>query len=324
MKDGPRPAQSTVLTHQAVSAVRKTPAELRVYPVVCLSRFQAGEGQLPIIATATWSISKKVADRFAPEGSGLTRYASVFSSVEINSTFYRRHKPATFARWADAVPDGFQFSVKMPKEMTHTRAMTDIARPFETFLEDIASLKEKRGPLLCQLPPSLAFNATLFETAFKAIRDCDTGPIVIEVRHKSWTSVEALDLLRTYDVDRVLADPAQVWPAEDFITPPRYVRLHGKPRSTIPAIPTTRSCRFQNCWHRIAGAYSTIRPLVPRSRTHSRCSTCSPRNNKAGASARRELAVPYVSVAIAVIRRNAGKPQAMLVNDKSNFSPSAA
>jgi uncharacterized protein YecE (DUF72 family) len=185
---------------------------------------------LPIIATAAWSISKKVAERFAHGGSGLTRYASVFGGVEINSTFYRRHKPATLARWADAVPDGFQFSVKMPKEITHTRAMTDIGQPFQTFLEDIAPLNEKRGPLLCQLPPSLAFNAAAFETAFKAIRDCDTGPIVIEVRHKSWTSVEALDLLRTFDMDRVLADPAQVWPPEDFITPPRYVRLHGKPK----------------------------------------------------------------------------------------------
>ncbi|MBB6510610.1 uncharacterized protein YecE (DUF72 family) [Rhizobium soli] len=185
---------------------------------------------MPVIVTAAWSISKKVADRFAAEGSSLTRYASVFSGVEINSTFYRRHKPATLARWAAAVPDGFQFSVKMPKEMTHTRAMVDIAQPFETFLEDIAPLKEKRGPLLCQLPPSLAFNAATFEAAFKAFRDYDTGAIVIEVRHKSWTSVEALDLLRAYDVDRVLADPAQVWPPEDFITPPRYVRLHGKPK----------------------------------------------------------------------------------------------
>jgi uncharacterized protein YecE (DUF72 family) len=185
---------------------------------------------LPIIATAAWSISKKVADRFGQEGSGLTRYASVLEGVEINSTFYRRHKTSTFARWGKSVPDSFRFAVKIPKEITHTRAMKDIAEPFDTFLEDIMPLGEKRGPLLCQLPPSLAFDADELDSAFKAMRHADEGQIVIEVRHKSWASAEALDLLKSYAIDRVLADPAPVWPAEDFDTLPKYVRLHGKPK----------------------------------------------------------------------------------------------
>ncbi len=185
---------------------------------------------MPIIATAAWSIPKKVADRFAQEGSGLARYASVFDGVEINSTFYRRHKTSTFARWAESVPDSFRFAVKIPKEITHTRAMKDIAEPFDTFLEDIAPLGEKRGPLLCQLPPSLAFEAEVLQTAFKVMRHAEDGPIVIEVRHKSWGTAEALDLLKNFAIDRVFADPAPVWPAEDFATPPKYVRLHGKPK----------------------------------------------------------------------------------------------
>jgi uncharacterized protein YecE (DUF72 family) len=185
---------------------------------------------LPIIATAAWSIPKKVANRFAQEGSSLTRYASVFDGIEINSTFYRRHKMSTFARWAESVPDSFRFAVKIPKEISHTRAMKDIAEPFDTFLEDIAPLGEKRGPLLCQLPPWLAFDADVLQIAFNVMRHADDGPIVIEVRHKSWASAEALDLLKTYAIDRVLADPAPVWPAEDFETPPKYVRLHGKPK----------------------------------------------------------------------------------------------
>jgi uncharacterized protein YecE (DUF72 family) len=184
---------------------------------------------LPIIATASWSIPRKVADRFAEEGIGLTRYASVFGGVEINSTFYRRHKTSTFARWAESVPDSFRFSVKIPKEITHIRAMKDIGHSFSAFLEDIASLGEKRGPLLCQLPPSLAFDYGRMKPAFSTLRDADQGPIVIEVRHKSWASSEAVDLLKDYVIDRVLADPAPAWPAEDFTDPPRYVRLHGKP-----------------------------------------------------------------------------------------------
>jgi uncharacterized protein YecE (DUF72 family) len=185
---------------------------------------------LTIIATAAWSIPKKVADRFAVEGSALKRYASVFDGVEINSTFYSRHKTSTLARWAESVPNGFLFAVKVPKEITHTRAMKDIAQPFGTFLEDIAPLGEKRGPLLCQLPPSLAFDVDEFDTAFKIMRNADDAPIVIEVRHKSWASAEARDMLKSYGIDRVLADPALVWPAEDFDMPPKYVRLHGKPK----------------------------------------------------------------------------------------------
>ena len=161
---------------------------------------------------------------------GLSRYASVFDGVEINSTFYRRHKTSTFARWAESVSDSFRFAVKIPKEISHTRAMKDIAEPFQTFLADVAALGEKRGPLLCQLPPSLTFDAGALETAFKTLRDADDGPIVIEARHKSWASAEARDLLKTYAIDRVLADPAPVWPAEDFGKPPKYVRLHGKPK----------------------------------------------------------------------------------------------
>lgn len=63
--------------------------------------------------------------------------------------------------------------------------MKHIAEPFEAFLEYIAPLGEKRGPLLCQLPPSLAFHDDAFETAFKTLRDADDGPMVIELRHKS-------------------------------------------------------------------------------------------------------------------------------------------
>lgn len=188
------------------------------------------EFDLPIIATAAWSIPKTVADRFAGEGSGLTRYASVFKGVEINSTFYRRHKPSTFARWAESVPDGFRFSVKIPRELTHVRRMKDIGEPFGIFLEDISPLGKKRGPLLCQLPPSLAFDPDQMETALNAMRNADQGSIVIEVRHKSWASNEAAALLRKYAIDPVLADPAPVWLAEDFADPPLYVRLHGKPR----------------------------------------------------------------------------------------------
>jgi uncharacterized protein YecE (DUF72 family) len=185
---------------------------------------------LPIVATAAWSVPKSVADSFPREGSVLERYAAVFEGVEINSTFYRRHKPETFARWAGSVPDGFLFAVKMPKEITHARRLKNIDEQFALFLDDVSHLGGKLGPLLCQLPPNLAFDREVAEPALASMRERHPGQIVIEPRHPTWASEDVLELLESSAIDRVLADPPVIWTASDFAEPPRYVRLHGKPK----------------------------------------------------------------------------------------------
>ena len=184
---------------------------------------------MPFIATAAWSVPKAVAARFPQAGSGLERYAAVFNGVEINSTFYRHHRKTTFERWANTVPDHFRFAVKMPREITHEARLRNIDRLFGTFVDEVSALGGKSGPLLCQLPPSLKFNAADAENAFAAMRRIFTGGLVIEPRHKSWASQAAGALLQAYAVDPVLADPAPVWPVSDFHEPPKYVRLHGSP-----------------------------------------------------------------------------------------------
>lgn len=184
---------------------------------------------MPIVATAAWSIPKSVAHRFPAEGSGLSRYAAVFTGVEVNSTFYRRHKTSTFARWAETVPDDFRFAVKMPREITHVQRLRDIGPAFATFLSDIAPLNGKLGPLLCQLPPSLPFEPATAGRALETMHMAHDGGVVIEARHKSWAAPAALALLANYSMERVLADPAPVWLKEDFTEPPRYMRLHGAP-----------------------------------------------------------------------------------------------
>ena len=77
------------------------------------------------IGCAGWSIHKDAAAAFPVEGSHLERYARVFPAVEINSSFYRPHKPETYARWADSVPDGFRFAVKVPRAITHGAAASN-------------------------------------------------------------------------------------------------------------------------------------------------------------------------------------------------------
>src|SRR4051794_8840359 len=110
------------------------------------------------VGVAGWSIAKEHAGRFDPEGSHLARYAGRLPAVEINSSFYRPHRPSTYARWATETPDDFAFSVKVPREITHKRRLVESDDLLARFLDETAALGTKRGPLLVQLPPSLAFD----------------------------------------------------------------------------------------------------------------------------------------------------------------------
>ncbi len=99
------------------------------------------------IGTAGWSIPQEQAGAFPTEGSHLERYAAVFNAVEINSSFYRPHRPTTYEKWAASVPDSFQFAVKVPKAITHERRLKETGDLLERFLSEVSSLGPKLGPL---------------------------------------------------------------------------------------------------------------------------------------------------------------------------------
>jgi uncharacterized protein YecE (DUF72 family) len=184
------------------------------------------------IGTAGWSIPRASAERFACEGTHLERYARVLSCAEINSSFHRPHSSATYAKWSGCAPDVFRFSVKVPRTITHDQKLRRARLPLERFLDESAGLGRKRGPLLVQLPPSLAFEPRVARTFFELMRSRYRGAIVCEPRHETWFSAIANSLLIRYKVARVAADPAPVAGAElpggwqGFV----YYRLHGSPR----------------------------------------------------------------------------------------------
>src|SRR5919106_6889056 len=95
------------------------------------------------IGTAGWSIPKEHAAPFPATGSHLERYASVFNAVEINSSFYRPHRPATYERWAASVPEGFRFAVKIPKAITHERRLNEAGDHLDRFLSEAQGLGSK-------------------------------------------------------------------------------------------------------------------------------------------------------------------------------------
>jgi uncharacterized protein YecE (DUF72 family) len=131
------------------------------------------------------------------------------------------------------VPADFRFAVKTPRAITHEGELRSATRVLlQRFLEHTASLGEKRGPLLLQIPPSLQFIPDEAAGFFRMFRKLYDGPAVFEPRHASWFDDRAETLLRELRIARVAADPAIVpgaaqpcgWPE------PVYYRLHGSPR----------------------------------------------------------------------------------------------
>lgn len=184
------------------------------------------------IGCATWSLNKEVKPHFPSHGTHLERYSRVFNSVEINSSFYRPHRHETYRKWAYSTPQDFRFSVKMPKQITHVKRLMNCEIEVELFLAEISGLGQKLGPILVQLPPSLAWFENRMTSFFKILRSHTTQLVVCEPRHESWFGIDADSQLKSFRIARVAADPAVAdagrTPAGDNSI--RYYRLHGAPR----------------------------------------------------------------------------------------------
>lgn len=184
------------------------------------------------IGCAGWSLPSNHHHRFPAEGSHLERYAAHFTAVEINSSFYRPHRPATYARWAASVPDDFLFSVKVPKVVTHERRLENVDDLLDRFLAEATQLGNRLGPLRVQLPPSLSFSADIANKIFGSLRNKFDGGVALEPRHASWFEPAADRLITDVRIARVAADPAAVPAAAEpgGSGSLAYHRLHGSPK----------------------------------------------------------------------------------------------
>ena len=186
---------------------------------------------VPRIGCAGWSIATAQTDLFPGGGTHLERYARRFNAVEINSSFYRPHQPRTYAKWAGLVPDGFRFAVKFPRAVTHQSRLRDPDEVVAAFASQVRELGDRLGPVLVQLPPSLAFDADVAGAFFDTLHAQLDAAIVCEPRHPTWFE-PAVDAFWTrHGVGRVAADPARVPEAAVAAGAGRvrYWRLHGSP-----------------------------------------------------------------------------------------------
>ncbi|HTT14192.1 MAG TPA: DUF72 domain-containing protein [Thermoplasmata archaeon] len=122
-----------------------------------------------------------------PPGEFLERYARVFRTVEVDSSFYRAPGPFLVRRWADRTPDGFRFSLKVPRDVTHETA-GDVAGRLDGFVRSLEPLRRsgKLGPLVLQFPPSFRRDrgAERLERLLEAVPAA--YDLAVELRHRSW------------------------------------------------------------------------------------------------------------------------------------------
>lgn len=181
-----------------------------------------------IIGTSGWSYKDWRGTFYPidlPQDRWLEFYAKHFSSVEINNSFYRLPTRATFEAWEEKTPDGFLFSVKASRYLTHVKKLKEPEKPWERFIQSAEGLKEKLGPLLFQFPERWRVNLERLEYFVSLLPG--THRYVFEFRHPSWFSEEVYALLAQKGAALCIADSA-LWPRVFKITAPfTFIRMHG-------------------------------------------------------------------------------------------------
>jgi uncharacterized protein YecE (DUF72 family) len=170
-------------------------------------------------------------ERFYPKGlpqnRWLEHYAQHFSTVEVNSTFYRLAKPESVARWATQVPDDFVFSVKASRYLTHIKRLANLRDGVKRFYTSIEPLIEagKLGPVLWQLPPNFKRDD---ERLAEALRALPAGRHCFEFREPSWFVPEIYELLREHGTALVIADRPEVskFQTHEMTADWTFVRFH--------------------------------------------------------------------------------------------------
>jgi uncharacterized protein YecE (DUF72 family) len=161
-----------------------------------------------------------------PQRAWLDRYAGVFDTVELNNSFYRLPSAANFERWKAAVPTGFLFAVKLSRYLTHIRGLRDPVGPVHLFMERAAHLGTHLGPVVMQLPPTLARDEQRLEHALAAFPH--HVRVAVEFRHPSWFADAVCEILQRHGAALVWADRCGRLQNPEWITAGwMYLRLHG-------------------------------------------------------------------------------------------------
>ena len=174
-------------------------------------------------------------DSFPAEYKGATRltyYSSLFNSLEVNSSFYKTPRAATFEKWANEVGDDFRFTIKFPKAVSHAKKLQFNDDEISGFLHSANAIAPKKGALLIQFPASISawYFAEVEELLARV--DAQQGDhrwdVAVEFRHLSWYTGETYTMLNQRHAALVVHDmPGSATPLNHSATRFIYLRLHG-------------------------------------------------------------------------------------------------
>ena len=160
-----------------------------------------------------------------PQRLWLEHYAQRFVTVESNNAFYRLPERKTFEDWRRRTPEGFVMAVKVSRYLTHIKRLRDPEEPVARFLDRVAGLGDKLGPVLLQLPPTLRADPDLLAAAL-----AEFPPhvrVAVEPRHESWWSDQVRRVLVKHRAalcwaDRHTRPVTPLWRTAEW----GYLRLH--------------------------------------------------------------------------------------------------
>jgi uncharacterized protein YecE (DUF72 family) len=163
----------------------------------------------------------------------LARYAEEFDTVELNASFYRWPKDATFAGWRQRLPEGFTMSVKAQRGLTHYRRLRSPEPWVERFERCWTALDERREALLVQLHPEMQRD----DARLEYFLDCmpDWIPTAMELRHRSWDHPSVYEILERHHAAYVVMSGAGLMCVPRTTSDLVYIRMHGPPQECLYA-----------------------------------------------------------------------------------------
>ena len=182
-----------------------------------------------LIGTSGWQYRDWRGVLYPPglaERDWLEYYAGRYGTVENNGTFYRLPTTDTFAAWRAKVPGGFVMTVKASRYLTHVRRLREPAEPVARLLRAAAGLGDRLGPVLLQLPPTMAADVAALDECLREFARFGAR-VAVEFRHQSWWGGEARQVLERHGAalcwaDRLGSPLGPLWRTADW----GYLRFH--------------------------------------------------------------------------------------------------
>ena len=186
------------------------------------------------IGTSGWSYDHWEHVLYPPGMPGRDRlgaYTARFDTVELNASFYRWPREATFASWRRRLPEGFSLSVKAPRGLTHAKRLYDPDVWIERIARGWHELGDRRAVLLVQLPPNLERDDARLDYFLSALPDWIR--VAVELRHPSWNHDDVFALLERHGASYCVMSGAGlpcILRATSLVV---YLRLHGPDHDSL-------------------------------------------------------------------------------------------